>query len=175
MPTARWRWCPRMIFGQAGNDTEQGDGSIDYVSHLLIDNGLGAMVVDPNDRYGGRVGVVNVGANIAGNPFRDATNALFLRPSFDGGTGDGQDYIEGNAGKDILFGNQNQDDLVGGNSTMASRQHRTATRSGWTTSSIIRDAASRRETRTPDFAYCRRSSVRRSQVSRNRFCKGAKQ
>ena len=32
----------------------------------------------------------------------------------------GQDYIEGNAGSDILLGNQNQDDLVGGNSDMFS-------------------------------------------------------
>src|SRR5262249_41415341 len=60
-----------------------------------------------------------VAANYAGNPFRDANNALILRPSFDGAS-DGQDYIEGNAGSDILFGNQNQDDLVGGNSDMFS-------------------------------------------------------
>jgi RTX calcium-binding nonapeptide repeat (4 copies) len=117
-----------MIFGQAGNDTAQGDGSIDYVSHVLIDNGLGLMVVDTNDKYGGRVGVVNVGPNYAQNPFRTGSDAgnpnttgnnLMLRASFDGAT-DGQDYIEGNVGNDLLLGNQNQDDLVGGNSNMFS-------------------------------------------------------
>lgn len=85
----------------------------------MIDNGAGAMVVSPSDPYGGRVGVSNIGPNIAGNPFRDANNALFLRPSLDG-TGDGQDYIEGNSGNDILLGNQNQDDLIGGSSDMFS-------------------------------------------------------
>jgi hypothetical protein len=108
-----------MIFGQAGNDTVQGDGSIDYVSHILIDNGLGAMIVSASDKLGGRVGVYQTATNIAGNPFRAADNSLVLRPSFDGAA-DGQDYIEGNAGSDLLFGNQNQDDLIGGNSDMFS-------------------------------------------------------
>jgi hypothetical protein len=104
----------------------QGDGSIDYVSHVMVDNGLGQMVVDSTDKLGGRVGVITDTANYAGNPFRDASNALVLRPSLDGpSTGDprffdGQDYIEGNSGNDILVGNQNQDDLVGGSSSMFS-------------------------------------------------------
>src|SRR5262249_50109640 len=34
-----------MIFGQAGNDTAQGDGSIDYISHVLMDDGKGHMIV----------------------------------------------------------------------------------------------------------------------------------
>ncbi|MGY4311159.1 Ca2+-binding RTX toxin-like protein [Bradyrhizobium sp. JR3.5] len=110
-----------MLFGEAGSDVIQGDGSIDYVAHLIKDLGNGIMAVDPTDTKGGRVGVIGVGlgTNIAGNPFRDVNNALNLRPSFDGAS-DGQDYIEGNAGNDILFGNQNQDDLVGGNSDMFS-------------------------------------------------------
>src|SRR5207245_8805917 len=33
---------------------------------------------------------------------------------------DGSDYIEGGAGNDVLFGNQGQDDIVGGNSDMFS-------------------------------------------------------
>jgi hypothetical protein len=106
-----------MIFGEMGNDTVQGDGSIDYVSHVMKDNGSGQMVADPTYPIGGRVGVINVAANYAGNPFRDATNSLVVRPSFDAAT-DGQDYIEGGGGNDILFGNQGQDDLVGGSSDM---------------------------------------------------------
>ncbi|MGY3658239.1 hypothetical protein [Bradyrhizobium sp. USDA 376] len=106
-----------MIFGEMGNDVAQGDGSIEYVSHTLIDNGDGT--AGYSTAIGGRVGVLNVAANIAGNPFRDATNALFLRPSFDGAS-DGQDYIEGGGDNDILFGNQNQDDLIGGSSDLFS-------------------------------------------------------
>src|SRR5262249_28048789 len=108
-----------MLFGQSGNDTAQGDGSIDYISHVLKDNGSALMVRDPAYPLGGRVGVLNVAANYAGNLFRDANDALVLRPSFDA-AGDGQDYIEGNAGNDLLVGNQNQDDLVGGNSDLFS-------------------------------------------------------
>jgi hypothetical protein len=111
-----------MIFGELGNDVVQGDGSIDYVSHILVDNGLGAMLPSGTDPYGGRVGVVLASTTQTvpyavnpGNPFRDANNALTLRPSFDGST-DGQDYIEGGGGNDIVFGNQGQDDLIGGSS-----------------------------------------------------------
>jgi Ca2+-binding RTX toxin-like protein len=108
-----------MLFGQAGNDTVQGDGSIDYVSHVLMDDGNVHMIPNPAYPIGGRVGVLNVAANYAGNPFRDATNALVLRPSFDAAS-DGQDHVVGNAGNDVLFGNQGQDDLIGGNSDMFS-------------------------------------------------------
>ncbi len=108
-----------MVFGEMGNDTVQGDGSIDYVSHVLKDDGNGNMIPDPAYPIGGRVGVLNVAANYAGNPFRDASNALVLRPSFDA-AGDGQDYVEGGGGNDILLGNQNQDDLIGGNSDLFS-------------------------------------------------------
>jgi Ca2+-binding RTX toxin-like protein len=103
------------ILGELGNDVIQGDGSIDYIAHVTKDNGDGTMIADPAYPMGGRVGVINVTANIAGNPFRNANNALNLRPSIDG-SDDGQDYVEGGGGNDILFGNQNQDDLVGGSS-----------------------------------------------------------
>src|SRR5262249_25929067 len=84
------------IFAQLGNDVVQGDGSIDYSSG------------DP---------CTNVGAS------RDvATNAvLVLCPSTDdigGVETDGSDYIEGGGGNDVLFGNQGQDDLIGGSSNL---------------------------------------------------------
>src|SRR5205823_3508723 len=87
-----------MLFGQGGNDVAQGDGSIDWVSHIIADGGTGTMTVAAGDKSGGRAGVTGsgLGNNIAGNPFRDSTNALILRPSFDAST-DGQDYIEGGA------------------------------------------------------------------------------
>jgi Ca2+-binding RTX toxin-like protein len=93
-----------MIFGEMGNDTVQGDGAIDYISHVLKDDGNGHMIPDPAYPIGGPVGVLNVAANYAGNPFRDNSNALVLRPSFDG-SGNKQDYIEGGAGNDIFLGN----------------------------------------------------------------------
>ncbi len=82
------------IFGQLGNDVIQGDGSIDY---NLACGGVGAS--------------------------RDlATNAVLqICPSTDniGGAGtDGTDYVEGGGGNDVIFGNEGQDDLIGGSSNL---------------------------------------------------------
>ena len=81
------------IFGQLGNDTIQGDGTIDRTSYAVVDNGAGQMVSDPTDG-GGRVGVIDIAANVANNPFRNANDELVLRPSFDSAATDGNDYIE---------------------------------------------------------------------------------
>src|SRR6185437_16658652 len=79
------------IFGQLGNDTIQGDGSIDY--HATGCTG------------------VSSSWNTAGD------FAIATCPSLDG-AGDGSDYIEGNGGSDVIFGNQGQDDIVGGSSSL---------------------------------------------------------
>jgi Ca2+-binding RTX toxin-like protein len=84
------------VFGQLGDDTIQGDGSIDFPS-------AGNYVA-----IGGRVGAI-----------RDGSNALLLNPSFESGD-DGDDYIEGNRGTDVIFGNLGQDDIVGGSSNLFS-------------------------------------------------------
>jgi Ca2+-binding RTX toxin-like protein len=47
---------------------------------------------------------------------RDAQGLLQVSPSTEQAT-DGDDYIEGNGGADVLFGNLGQDDLVGGSSS----------------------------------------------------------
>ena len=76
------------IFGELGNDTIQGDGSID---------------------------ILGVGAS------RDGSNALVMTPSIDDYAGvgkDGDDYIEGGGGNDVIFGNLGQDDLIGGSSSL---------------------------------------------------------
>ena len=70
------------IFGQRGNDTIQGDGSIDEVVSAL----------------------------------RVTDGSLQIDPSVESVT-DGDDYIEGNAGADLIFGNLGQDDIVGGSSS----------------------------------------------------------
>ena len=82
-----------MIFGQLGNDTIQGDGSIDTRSGV---ERLGAPRRDRRDRLGD-----------AGD------HAVRSRP-----TTDGDDYIEGGGGDDVIFGNLGQDDIVGGSSDL---------------------------------------------------------
>ena len=77
-----------VIFGQLGNDTIQGDGSIE--------------------------------GELGGNPVlahRAPDNSLVLMASFEAAT-DGDDYIEGNGGNDIVFGGLGQDDMVGGSSDL---------------------------------------------------------
>src|SRR5690606_38983860 len=64
------------IFGQLGDDIIQGDGSIDRSS----------------------TGDLDVGA------YRDADDYLVVRPSFEAAT-NGDDYIEGGGGSDVIFGN----------------------------------------------------------------------
>src|SRR4029078_4847719 len=51
------------------------------------------------------------------------SDVLQLNPSHDDNAGaapDGSDYIEGAAGGDVIFGNQGQDDIVGGSSDLFS-------------------------------------------------------
>jgi hypothetical protein len=69
---------------------------------------------------GGRVGVNNADpTNVAGNPFRDKSNALELYPSCVAST-DGDNYIEGGGGNNIIFGGGAQSDIIGGNSDLFS-------------------------------------------------------
>ncbi|MBR9911354.1 MAG: hypothetical protein GYB33_13485, partial [Gammaproteobacteria bacterium] len=79
------------IFGQRGNDTIQGDGSI-------------ASWLDETNS-------VSVGAS------RDANGLLQIQASFESST-DGDDYIEGGGENDVIFGNLGQDDIIGGNSEL---------------------------------------------------------
>src|SRR5204862_338022 len=84
------------------NDTIQGDGSIDYISKAFNqETGVTATL-------GGRVGASRTPGGAT-----DPVGALTIAPSFEKTT-DGEDYIEGNAGNDVIFGGLGQDDLVGG-------------------------------------------------------------
>jgi len=91
-----------MIFGQMGDDTIQGDGSI--FSKVINDKPVAAT------RDGSLFGndIIMVGT-------------LQVRPSFEDPS-DGDDYIEGNGGKDVIFGNLGQDDIIGGSSKLFSLQ-----------------------------------------------------
>ena len=100
------------IFGELGNDTIQGDGSID-----LSRRG------SPTTTLGGIAAVQRVGAfrtppaarGAAGLDLRPDRRPRSIYPSVERAT-DGEDYIEGNGGNDVIFGGLGQDDIVGGSS-----------------------------------------------------------
>ena len=94
------------IFGQLGNDTIQGDGSIDIVKTTSPCAGMGT----------------DVGACRLGTPggLGAGDNALHINASVDAPATDGDDYIEGGGGNDVVFGNHGQDDIVGGSSDLFS-------------------------------------------------------
>jgi Ca2+-binding RTX toxin-like protein len=52
------------------------------------------------------------------NAYRDGTNALVVVPSVENRDTDGDDYVEGGGGNDVIFGNLGQDDLIGGSSDL---------------------------------------------------------
>ncbi|HWG94585.1 MAG TPA: Calx-beta domain-containing protein [Mycobacteriales bacterium] len=79
-----------VLFGQLGADVLQGDGDIDL-----------------------RVGGLRPGAE------RPLGGDLVVRPS-EGRTTDGDDYLEGGGGRDVVFGGLGQDDVVGGSSSLFS-------------------------------------------------------
>ena len=81
-----------LIFGQLGDDVIQGDGSI-----------LG-----------------KVDAGVAVGAARNPDGTLAHTPSFENQATDGDDYVEGGGGDDVIFGNLGQDDLIGGNSSLFS-------------------------------------------------------
>ena len=83
-----------LIFGQLGDDVIQGDGSI------------GAVQADGSIER-------TVGASCA----EGEGQAPSVMVSVEAVT-DGDDYIEGNGGGDVIFGNLGQDDIVGGSSDL---------------------------------------------------------
>ncbi|MEJ8562140.1 hypothetical protein QTO30_13515 [Yoonia sp. GPGPB17] len=86
-----------MIFGQLGDDVIQGDGSIDF----------------------NQDGIADVFQDAAVGAGRDGDGLLVINASIEDYNGvgrDGDDYIEGNAGADVVFGNLGRDDIIGGSS-----------------------------------------------------------
>jgi Ca2+-binding RTX toxin-like protein len=94
-----------LIFGQLGDDMIQGDGRIDGLVLTPAADGRLVQVANP------------VGASRSVNADGSGVGALQLVASVEG-AGDGDDYIEGNGGSDVIFGNLGQDDIVGGSSTL---------------------------------------------------------
>ncbi|MCA8884705.1 MAG: hypothetical protein KDA50_13305 [Rhodobacteraceae bacterium] len=90
-----------MIFGQLGDDVIQGDGRIEDV-------------FDPADSLPD----VGFARDAAGLIDQSVFQASFST------AGDGDDYIEGNGGADLIFGNLGQDDIIGGSSDLFSLTNR---------------------------------------------------
>ncbi|MCB9929003.1 MAG: hypothetical protein H6844_06280 [Alphaproteobacteria bacterium] len=112
-----------MIFGQLGDDVIQGDGTVqgtilDADEIQAIIEGANLDMDDSNDVTTRRVGAARDPGD-ATDPIGPLTvipvdvNATDL-------TQDGEDYIEGGGGCDVVFGGLGQDDLVGGSSSFFS-------------------------------------------------------
>ena len=120
------------IFGQLGNDTIQGDGTIGVAiaaTPEITARNVGAAQLDLSlalrggGTYALPAGFTTFGAS-RGAPGASAAGDLAIgvgdltvRASFEGAN-DGDDYIEGGGGNDVIFGNYGQDDIVGGSSDL---------------------------------------------------------
>ena len=101
-----------VILGQLGDDVIQGDGTISSAFRRMVDDAAPAVHVGASRTPTGCVGAV-------GSLVCDYVGALTTVSLTEQGaptTYDGEDYIEGNAGNDVVFGGLGQDDIVGGSS-----------------------------------------------------------
>ncbi|HEY9356795.1 MAG TPA: Calx-beta domain-containing protein, partial [Arthrobacter sp.] len=97
-----------VILGQLGNDVIQGDGGIEQAFARMVDDTTPSYHVGASRTPLGCTGT-------PGNVVCDFTGVLTVIASFEAAT-DGEDYLEGNAGNDVVFGGLGQDDIVGGSS-----------------------------------------------------------
>ena len=82
-----------VLFGQGGNDWIQGDGS--------VINDAGQVTINVQTR------------DTVNDPRSSVDN-------YAGPGTDGRDYVEGNAGADVVYGDLGQDSLIGGSSDIGS-------------------------------------------------------
>jgi Ca2+-binding RTX toxin-like protein len=114
------------IFGQLGNDVIQGDGTVGVAAGTEFARNLAAAQLSLTRSDGT---LVDIAGFTAYGAYRDGasggaagdlaigTGDLHVAFSFEGQY-DGDDYIEGNGGNDVIFGNVGQDDIVGGSSDL---------------------------------------------------------
>jgi hypothetical protein len=123
------------IFGQLGHDVIQGDGTIGlgepaarWTVVRASRQPAGAAQLSLTRTDGSTVAITDFttfGANRGAVPTAladfgfnmDPSQDLQVRASFEGRF-DGDDYIEGGGGNDVVFGNRGQDDIVGGSSDL---------------------------------------------------------
>ncbi|MEE8523500.1 MAG: hypothetical protein V3T72_06180, partial [Thermoanaerobaculia bacterium] len=97
------------------------DGGGDDVGGL-VSGGLYSIVVVDGDtiRLTAPVGaarILNGTFNLTPTLIDQPRNLLAITPSFEAAS-DGDDYIEGGGGGDVIFGNLGQDDIIGGSSSL---------------------------------------------------------
>lgn len=97
-----------VVLGQLGNDVIQGDGGIATAFARLTDDTSITAHVGASRTPLGCLGAV-------GSMVCDLIGTLSVIASVEAAT-DGEDYLEGNAGNDVVFGGLGQDDIVGGSS-----------------------------------------------------------
>jgi Ca2+-binding RTX toxin-like protein len=102
-----------LIFGQLGADTLQGDAGIYTAWARLVDDARVLVHASASRTPDGCTGTAGI------NLVCDVTGDIDTVPSAEAAT-DGEDYIEGNAGNDLIFGDLGQDDIVGGSSSFFS-------------------------------------------------------
>jgi Ca2+-binding RTX toxin-like protein len=116
------------IFGQLGNDVIQGDGTIGVAAGSTAAQLAAAqlsLTLSAGGNYLLPTGFTTFGANrgtaaTAQASFDFSANSqvdLQVTASFEG-SGDADDYIEGNGGNDVIFGNLGQDDILGDSSDL---------------------------------------------------------
>ena len=107
-----------MIFGQRGEDTIQGDGSVFFdVWKVNVDSSVGGFVAETLNQS------TFEPLNVDGFAPVGLFDAFTLRPaapdylpaSSEAAT-DGDDYIEGGVDTDVIFGDLGQNDIIGGSS-----------------------------------------------------------
>jgi Ca2+-binding RTX toxin-like protein len=105
-----------MIFGQLGDDTIQGDGSIQSAvgAESVNENRIVNPQPDLTPVYARRV---QDGTMYLAPGVEVPRMVLEINPSFEAET-DGDDYIEGGGGNDTIFGGLGQDDIIGGSSSL---------------------------------------------------------
>ncbi|MCB1899938.1 MAG: hypothetical protein KDH16_11645, partial [Rhodocyclaceae bacterium] len=110
------------IFGQLGDDVIQGDGTIglgaSLPARLSYADNLAAAQLSVTRSDGSKLAVTDFTAYDAWrNTVASGIGDLNVAASFEG-LGDADDYIEGNGGRDVIFGNLGQDDILGGSSDL---------------------------------------------------------
>lgn len=105
-----------MIFGQLGDDTIQGDGSIESAvgPETVMVNRIVTVQDDLTPVYARRV---QEGTMWLAPRVQVPRKVLEINFSFEAAT-DGDDYIEGGGGNDTIFGGLGQDDIIGGSSSL---------------------------------------------------------
>jgi len=141
-----------LLFGQLGNDTIQGDGGVDLAFARMVDNAgetTLSTTVTTKHASASRTPDGCMGSAAAATLVCDYVGDLDLVPSFEAAT-DGEDYIEGNGGNDVVFGGLGQDDIVGGSSDFFSLGDRLERPDG---SDILFGGAGTEVARDADPAY----------------------